>query len=243
MSINEALHLKGLGVILGSSSKWRRALFEANFPGILSGVRSAEIDESAITAGYSDRGAADPETLTLALAYAKADAIAPLLSDQNRCILVTSDQVLSFRGRIREKPKDEHECRVYLRSYKDHPAVTITALVVSNLAAGGKRVHAVDVAHQHFREIPESVIDELIAKGDVLHSAGGFTVEDPLLRPYLGMRFGTEDSSEWTCPLRVPFFGKQCFAVNSRPYVDISSMWILVLCSSYVVLVLCCLYV
>lgn len=74
--------------------------------------------------------------------------------------------------------------------------MTVTSLVVTNQRAG-KRVETVDVARQHFKPIPEDVIDALIAKGDVLYSAGGFTVEDPLLAPYLGTREGTEDSSTY----------------------------------------------
>jgi septum formation protein len=206
MSGEDALQLNGLRVVLGSSSKWRRALFEAKFPGILSGVAAADIDETAVTAGYSDRGAADPEALTLALAHAKADAISSTHQDVvHDCLLITSDQVLSVQGRIREKPADKDECRAYLRSYRDEPAVTVTALVVTNMAANGRRVQTVDVARQHFMDIPDDVINALIAKGDVLHSAGGFTVEDPLLAPYLGERQGTEDSSMlFFAPLPTP---------------------------------------
>jgi hypothetical protein len=58
-------------------------------------------------------------------------------------------------------------------------------------------VEVVDIAKQHFGHIPEAVIDALIDKGDVLYSAGGFTVEDPLLAPFLGERVGTEDSSKF----------------------------------------------
>jgi septum formation protein len=95
-----------------------------------------------------------------------------------------------------QKPADAAECREYLQSYRDEPAVTVTALVVTNTSAAvDRRVEVVDVAQQSLAPIPESVIDALIEKGDVLHSAGGFTVEDPLLAPYLGRRLGTEDSS------------------------------------------------
>lgn len=77
--------------------------------------------------------------------------------------------------------------------------MTVTAVVVTNLSAGGKRVEVVDIAKQHFREIPDTVVEQLIEKGDVLHCAGGFTVEDPILAPYLGERIGTQDSSTWLC--------------------------------------------
>jgi predicted house-cleaning NTP pyrophosphatase (Maf/HAM1 superfamily) len=94
------LDLRGLPVVLGSSSKWRRSLFASRLPGLPFSTASADIDERAVCAGYADRGAAHPHALTLALAHAKADAIAPLLS--RHALLITSDQVLSFNGRIRE---------------------------------------------------------------------------------------------------------------------------------------------
>ncbi len=72
--------------------------------------------------------------------------------------------------------------------------MTVTALVVTNTTTGTE-VEDVDVAQQHFAELPDSVIDALIQKGDVLRSAGGFTVEDPLMAPYLRKRVGTMESS------------------------------------------------
>lgn len=188
----EDLQLNGLHVVLGSSSKWRKAVFESYFPGLPFTTNAADIDERAVTAGYAARGTANPEALTLALAHAKATAILAK-NIGNTSLLITSDQVLSFKGTIREKPRDEDECRRFLRSYADHPAVTVTAVLVTNTKTGF-HAEGVDIAKQNFHPISEHVISELIAKGDVLHSAGGFTVEDPLLAPYLGAREGTEDS-------------------------------------------------
>lgn len=98
---SQPLDLKGHSIVLGTSSKWRRSLFASRFPGQVFTTASADINEKAVTAGYADRGRADPEVLTLALAHAKADAILPMLADQN-ILLITSDQVLSFDGTIRE---------------------------------------------------------------------------------------------------------------------------------------------
>jgi predicted house-cleaning NTP pyrophosphatase (Maf/HAM1 superfamily) len=94
------LPLNSLPVVLGTASKWRRALFADRLPGLPFTTASADIDERAISAGYEDRGAADPEVLTLALAHAKADSIAPHVAPNS--LLITSDQVLSFDGHIRE---------------------------------------------------------------------------------------------------------------------------------------------
>lgn len=183
--------LSGRPLILGTSSKYRQALFRTHFPSLPFTTASASIDERAITAGYSDRSAADPSTLTLALAHAKAAAIIPTLSSP--AVLLTSDQVLSHNNRIREKPGSDAECREYLASYAEHPVVTVTAVVVTETASS-QRFEGVDVVTQQLRPLPNDVIDKLIQKGEVQHCAGGITIEDPLLAPYLGARSGTIES-------------------------------------------------
>lgn len=57
-----------------------------------------------------------------------------------------------------------------------------------------KRVQAVDVAKQWFKPSLKSVVDALIAKGDVFGCAGGFLVDDDLVTPHLDKREGDEDS-------------------------------------------------
>ena len=41
---------------------------------------------------------------------------------------------------------------------------------------------------------PDEVVTAVIAKGDILQCAGGFMIDEPLLFPYLGERFGTRES-------------------------------------------------
>lgn len=177
-------------IVLGTSSKYRHALFRQHFPSLPFTALSAAIDERAISAGYTDRSTVAPGILTLALAHAKASALLPKLGPNT--LLLTSDQVVSFDGRIREKPSSAEECRMYLRSYATQPVVTITAVVVTS--STGRRYEGVDIAKQFIRPISEEVIDKLIEKGDVLHCAGGITVEDELLAPFLAEREGTLDS-------------------------------------------------
>lgn len=184
--------VKDYDVVLGTSSKYRHALFKEHFPDIAYRSLSPDIDEKAVTAGYTDRALSDPAALTLAVAHAKATALEGQLGP--RSLLVTSDQVISHAGRVREKPRSAEECREYLRSYAAGPAVAVTAVVVVLAGAGERRVEGVDVATQHFRALPERVIDALVAKGDVLHCAGGFAAEDELMRPYLARRDGDLDS-------------------------------------------------
>ncbi len=51
-------------------------------------------------------------------------------------IIITSDQVIRWNGKIREKPNDENECREFLRGYKDHPAECVGSVVVHNTKTG-----------------------------------------------------------------------------------------------------------
>lgn len=183
--------LKSRSLILGTSSKYRHVLFRTHFPTLPFTTRSANLDERAITAGYVDRTKADPEALTLALANAKAAALLPNLPPAS--ILLTSDQVVSYRGSIREKPESVERCKGYLRSYAEYPLVTVTAVVLVD-SDTKRRVEGVDVASQLLHPIPEKVIDRLVEKGEVLHCAGGITVEDSLLEPYLKSRTGSLES-------------------------------------------------
>lgn len=174
--------------MLGTSSKTRQKLFKDNFnvPFI---TMQPNIDEKAITDGSSERR--DAKELTLRIAEAKADALLSRLPDNS--ILITSDQVIQHAGKIREKPKDVEQCRFYLRSYSKHPATTVTAIVIHHKNEN-LRISGVDTCTQHFRSIPDHVVEQLLEKGDVLHCAGGVTVEDELLKPYLAFRQGELDS-------------------------------------------------
>lgn len=109
------------------------------------------------------------------------------------CILITCDQVIHYQNTIREKPESSQQCREYLASYEKYPAVTVCGVVALNTRTG-KMEKGYDIAKQHFKHIPPNIVDQLIAKGDIMHCAGGFMIDDPLIRPYLGEREGTEES-------------------------------------------------
>jgi septum formation protein len=147
-------------------------------------VMPAHIDERAIRSQ-------DPGALTLALAHAKADALLPHIHEP--ALLITSDQVVVWQGTIREKPVYAEEARAFLRSYAESPAETVTAVVVTNTATG-LRQQGVDRATVWFRRIPEEVIAQVIAQGDIFAHAGGFSITDPLLEAYIDRVDGTAES-------------------------------------------------
>jgi MAF protein len=169
-------------IILGSQSHGRRELLSAM--GYAFAVMPAHIDERAIRSE-------DPGALTLALAHAKADALLPQIHEP--VLLITSDQVVVWQGKIREKPAHTEEARAFLRGYAKGPAETVTAVVVTHTATG-VRQQGVDRAKVWFRRIPEEVIDQVIAGGEVFAHAGGFSITDPLLEAYIERVDGTAES-------------------------------------------------
>jgi septum formation protein len=176
-------------IILGSSSKYRSAILTRH--GIEHEILVPDIDEKA----FGDR-TGDADILALDVCNAKVDALLKRLDnspDTTGKVLVCSDQVVTCNGIIREKPTSVNECREFLRSYRDYPAVTHTALVLVDLT-NGRRVSGVDVAKQYFQDIPECVIEALIQEGDVMYCAGGFVIDSNIIKPYLADRIGTEES-------------------------------------------------
>ncbi|MDP2587280.1 MAG: Maf family protein [bacterium] len=168
--------------MLGSQSKGRSSVMESM--GFQFETMSANIDEKAIRFD-------DPQKLTLVLANAKADALLPNILEP--AILITSDQVVALDKNILEKPENEDEAREFLRGYATHPPQTVTAVVAVNTATKERR-EGVDIAKVVFKEIPESVIDEIIKEGDIFTRAGGFSVEDPRLKNYIVNIEGAIDS-------------------------------------------------
>ena len=165
-----------LPIVLGSSSKGRRAVLEKlGVP--IAAIMSPDIDEKAIRRP-------DAASLTLAIANAKADA----LQHKMHCLLITSDQVVVCNGAIREKPRDEAEARAFLQSYGT--AECVNAVVVTNTKTG-ERVSGVERCTVHFKPIPDDVVTVLIAQGDVMHCAGGVCIEQ--LERYLLGHEGEEE--------------------------------------------------
>lgn len=183
--------LHGYKVVLGTTSKWRRALFQKHFAGVEFTYAAADIDEKAIGSRQLP-----PEQLTQLIANAKADALLQEFKGTRNLLLLTLDQVvLGKDGEILEKPADAHEARRYLSTYDtDHPVTTVSAIIVTECTSG-KRVAANDTASLALqKKLPGAVVEKLIEKGDVLYSAGGITVEDELVVPYHGELKGELES-------------------------------------------------
>ncbi len=149
-------------------------------------VMPADIDEKAIRNG-------DPKALTMALAKAKAEALLPRINEP--ALLITADQVVLWNGEVLEKPETAEQARRFLEGYAYHPPRPINAVVVTNTASG-LQAGANDENTVYFRPFPGDVIEKLIGEGSVFSQAGAFSLENPLIAPYIERFEGTLESIE-----------------------------------------------
>ena len=69
--------------------------------------------------------------------------------------MLTADQVVVWKGLIREKPTSEQEARAFIAGYGAAPPSTVGSCVITD-SATRQQWHAVDVATVHFDPIPEA---------------------------------------------------------------------------------------
>jgi septum formation protein len=177
---------KTFKIILGSQSSSRKKILREM--GYEFETMAADIDEKVIRFE-------DPIKLTLALANAKAKALLPKISarsgsvhdgknNDERFILITSDQVVVCNGKIIEKPTDEKEVRNFIKMYEKYPAETVTSVVVVNTSLN-KTWQGTDIVKTWIDPIPQDIIDKYIATNDPFFVAGGLAIENSLLTPYI----------------------------------------------------------
>ena len=171
-------------MILGSASPRRKQIlrdlgyeFEIVIP---------DINEKAIRDD-------DPARLVLALANAKADAVISKIDEA--AIVITSDQVVSFEDKIIEKPLDLADARSMLKSYENKFVETVTSVVVTN-SKTNERYSGVDITKVHFKNFSDEALNKILQSQevDVLDRAGGFSVEHPLISPYIAKIEGELES-------------------------------------------------
>lgn len=169
-----------MNIILGSGSRFRKGLMER--AGYSFSVLVPELDERSIRTE-------DPYALPLALAKAKAAALLPKITEPS--LLVTSDTIVIAGGKIYEKPLSADEFRGFLKEYVSlGVADVITAVVVTNTATMHTE-SAADICKVAFDPMPADAVEEFIRIGDPYSRAGGFSIEDQILAPYIHMTKGT----------------------------------------------------
>lgn len=173
----------GARLILASGSATRRALLEA--AGVDMEVHPADVDEAAIRESLLAADAVvSHESIAQALADAKAKAVSAVHPDT---LVIGADQVLSFEGRLFEKPKSIDEARTQLLALrgKTHALHSATAL-----ARRGEVIwQDVETACLTLRDFSEAALDGYLTRvGDVvLTSVGAYQIEGPAVQLFEGI--------------------------------------------------------
>ena len=160
-------------LVLASGSRTRHAMLHA--AGVMHTVVAADLDEAAIrnTLLAADEST-DPADIAEVLARAKAEVV----SEQDHSgLVIGSDQILSFRGDIFEKPKTVEEAQTSLLRLRDGTHQLHTAVA---LAWHGEIVWThVETAHITMRNYSEKFLGRYLVKAgtSVCESVGGYQLE------------------------------------------------------------------
>jgi septum formation protein len=168
----------GIRLVLASGSAARRALLEG--AGVNVEIRPADVDEASIRASLLAADASvSHESIAQTLAGEKARAVSRELPD---ALVIGADQVLSFEGRLFDKPKSTGEARVHLLAMRGKIHALHSAVA---LASGGAVVwQDMETACLTLRDFSESALDSYLARAgdDVLTSVGAYRIEGPAVQ-------------------------------------------------------------
>jgi len=149
---------------LASTSVYRKALLEkltTNFH-----TAKPDVDETPLSGET-------PEQLVLRLAEAKARAIAANLTEG---LVIGSDQVAVFAGKILGKPHTVDNAFAQLASFSGHAVTFLTGLAVVDAKNQQAKV-CLEPFVVHFRHLTEVEIHNYIAREQPLNCAGSFKSE------------------------------------------------------------------
>ncbi|MTH46546.1 Maf family protein [Intestinirhabdus alba] len=152
------------GLILASTSPWRRALLEKL--AIPFECAAPDVDETPMP-GES------PRHLVTRLAQAKAQSLAGRYPAH---LIIGSDQVCVLDGIITGKPLTEENARLQLAKASGTSVTFYTGLALYNSATGHLQTEC-EPFDVHFRHLSEAEIADYVRKERPLHCAGSFKSE------------------------------------------------------------------
>lgn len=158
-------------LVLASQSPARLQLLQA--AGIEPVVRVSDVDEDAIEAAMP---AATPAELCLALARAKAEAVAPLFAHEPSTLVLGCDSVLDVDGQAWSKARDEDELRTRWAVMLGRSGTLRTGHWLID-AATGRAVGDLAATIVRMGTPTPAELDAYIATGEPMRVAGGFTLD------------------------------------------------------------------
>ncbi|MGJ1228432.1 Maf family protein [Sphingobacterium siyangense] len=156
-------NLKNRTIILGSQSPRRKQL--------LAGLGlTFEVDVRE-TAEYVDPNLSAAEVVRQ-IAICKAEAF----GDKDDCLVICADTiVVSDKGEILGKPKDEQEARATLTNLSGKKHLVLTAVAIS---WEGKVSTFVETTTVYFYELDADEIDHYVTKFSPLDKAGSYGIQE-----------------------------------------------------------------
>jgi septum formation protein len=152
------------GLILASTSRYRRALLERL--GLPFDCVAPDADETRLPGEPAAQMAAR-------LARLKAEAVA---SRHPNAVVIGSDQVALRGTEVLGKPGSVERCREQLQKSSGQEVVFLTGVHVID-GTGGRVESHVDRTVVKFRELSDAEIDRYIERDNPLDCAGGFKAE------------------------------------------------------------------
>lgn len=151
-------------IVLGSSSPFRKSLLSKLL--IDFETCSPEIDETALLNE-------SPLELVKRLSIEKAKQVAKSKPDS---LIIGSDQVAVFDGKILGKPGDHNTAIKQLTSFSSQTVQFVTGLCLYNSTTSKVQYHQ-DTTWVHFRELSAHQIDNYLKKDQPYQCAGSFRSE------------------------------------------------------------------
>lgn len=135
-----------------------------------------EVPFEAVSPLFDEKSIRDvnPKTLTQKLSKAKAKSVE---NNYPNGIIIGSDSVVAFEGKILEKAEDIENQRYLIKAQRGKKALVYTSVYVINLKTGQEAMKTVIIPYK-MANVTDLQIEEYIKSGKGLDKAGGFGLQD-----------------------------------------------------------------